>query len=77
MLHATDIGDERFEQALRNMSERDQALLHMRFGSLDGQVHPLEEVEDAFGLTRKQGREIEARFMCLLRGLRRDPPDVA
>jgi hypothetical protein len=78
MLRATDIGDERFELALREMSERDQELLRFHLGIGGGAMRTVEDVEGAFGLTRREIREIVARFMCLLRRRPSDPsPDAA
>jgi RNA polymerase sigma factor (sigma-70 family) len=70
------------EQDLREMvrqsvfdglTERERDILAMRFGLKDGSRHTLEEVELAFGVSREQIRQVEAKA---LRRLRRWPDEL-
>ncbi|MDE2481244.1 MAG: RNA polymerase sigma factor RpoD [bacterium] len=53
--------------ALANLSEREQAVLAMRYGLDDGQQRTLEEVGQRFGVTRERIRQIEAKALRKLR----------
>jgi RNA polymerase primary sigma factor len=55
------------EEALGELSEREQEVVRMRFGLDDGQAHTLEEVGRAFGVTRERIRQIEAKTLAKLR----------
>jgi RNA polymerase primary sigma factor len=77
MLRVTDIGDERFEQALNGMCEREQRLMRLRFGVADGNMHTLAEVAETFGVTKERVGQIEAKFVAHLRHPMPSPPDVA
>ncbi len=50
-----------------SLSDRERKVLEMRFGLLDGQSHTLEEVGEAFGVTRERIRQIEAKALRKLR----------
>ena len=52
---------------LESLSEREQAVLEMRFGLKDGESHTLEEVGQAFGVTRERVRQIESKALRKLR----------
>lgn len=46
---------------IQDLSPREQKILEMRFGLLDGIAHTLEEVGQEFGVTRERIRQIEAK----------------
>jgi len=48
---------------IRELSPREQKILEMRFGLLDGVAHTLEEVGQEFGVTRERIRQIEAKAL--------------
>jgi RNA polymerase primary sigma factor len=52
---------------LDSLNLRERQVLEMRFGLKDGQVHTLEEVGVAFGVTRERIRQIEAKALRKLR----------
>lgn len=53
--------------ALRELPEREQKILQLRYGLIDGKRRTLEEVGVAFGITRERTRQIEAEAMRRLR----------
>jgi RNA polymerase primary sigma factor len=55
------------EAALSELSEREQEVVKMRFGLVDGQAKTLEEVGKEFGVTRERIRQIEAKTLAKLR----------
>jgi RNA polymerase primary sigma factor len=55
------------EEALAELSEREQEVVKMRFGLVDGQAKTLEEVGREFGVTRERIRQIEAKTLAKLR----------
>ena len=55
------------EEALAELSEREQEVVKMRFGLVDGQAKTLEEVGKEFGVTRERIRQIEAKTLAKLR----------
>jgi RNA polymerase primary sigma factor len=54
-------------EALSQMSEREQRILELRFGLVDGQGHTLEEIGEIFGLTRERIRQIESKALRKMR----------
>jgi RNA polymerase primary sigma factor len=58
---------EQVHNALDQLGERERDVLEMRFGLVDGQAHTLEEVGQAFGVTRERIRQIEAKALRKLR----------
>ena len=58
---------EAVEEALGELSEREQEVVRLRFGLVDGTVHTLEEVGREFGVTRERIRQIEAKTLAKLR----------
>jgi RNA polymerase primary sigma factor len=58
---------EAVDQALGELSDREQRVVRLRFGLDDGQVRTLEEVGKAFGVTRERIRQIESKVLAKLR----------
>ena len=58
---------EQMRNILGSLSKRERQVLEMRFGLKDGQGHTLEEVGQAFGVTRERIRQIEAKALRKLR----------
>ncbi len=48
---------------IRELPPREQKILEMRFGLMDGVSHTLEEVGQEFGVTRERIRQIEAKAL--------------
>jgi RNA polymerase primary sigma factor len=55
------------EEALGELTEREQEIVRMRFGLDDGQAKTLEDVGKEFGVTRERIRQIEAKTLAKLR----------
>ncbi len=55
------------QQAIADLSPREQKILDMRFGLTDGITHTLEEVGKEFGVTRERIRQIEAKALDRIR----------
>lgn len=58
---------EQLYSILDSLNERERAVLEMRFGLKDGESHTLEEVGQAFGVTRERVRQIESKALRKLR----------
>ena len=58
---------EQLRLILNSLNHRERQVLEMRFGLKDGQSHTLEEVGQAFGVTRERIRQIEAKALRKLR----------
>ena len=58
---------EQLEEVLSTLSPREEQVLRMRFGLLDGRSHTLEEVGSAFDVTRERIRQIESKALRKLR----------
>lgn len=54
-------------EVLGDLTDREQAVLKMRFGLEDGITHTLEEVGQEFGVTRERIRQIEAKALEKIR----------
>jgi len=52
---------------LNSLNDRERSVLEMRFGLKDGESHTLEEVGQAFGVTRERVRQIESKALRKLR----------
>ena len=58
---------ERFDGTLQSLTEREKAVLILRFGLLDGVQRTLEEVGQHFNLTRERIRQIEMKALRKMR----------
>ncbi len=58
---------EQLRTILDSLNRRERQVLEMRFGLKDGRAHTLEEVGQAFGVTRERIRQIEAKALRKLR----------
>ena len=58
---------EQLEEVLSTLAEREEQVLRMRFGLIDGKAHTLEEVGKEFDVTRERIRQIEAKALRKLR----------
>jgi RNA polymerase primary sigma factor len=58
---------EQTAEVLRTLSPREEKIVRMRFGLEDGSEHTLEEVGQAFQVTRERIRQIEAKALRKLR----------
>jgi RNA polymerase primary sigma factor len=63
--------EEKIEQILDTLTEREAKILRLRFGLQNGRSYTLEEVGQKFGLTRERIRQIEGRALRRLRHPRR------
>jgi RNA polymerase primary sigma factor len=63
---------EQVKDLLDQLTERERAVLSLRFGLLDGRCRTLEEVGKDFHVTRERIRQIEARALGKLRSQSRD-----
>ena len=55
------------DSVLETLTDREEKVLRMRFGLLDGRSRTLEEVGREFGVTRERIRQIEAKALRKLR----------
>ena len=58
---------EHIEEALRELSPKEQDVLRLRFGLNDGRERTLDEIGKKFGVTRERIRQIEAKALKKLR----------
>jgi RNA polymerase primary sigma factor len=58
---------ERMDRVLRSLSEREEAIIRLRFGLDDSSEQTLEEVSRIFGITRERVRQIETQALRRLR----------
>ena len=62
---------ESVRKSLDDLTDKERAVLEMRFGLVDGVYHSLEEISEKFGLTRERIRQIESSALRKLRDPRR------
>ncbi|HOP65725.1 MAG TPA: RNA polymerase sigma factor RpoD [Bacilli bacterium] len=62
-----EILKEEIKSVLLTLQEREQEVLELRFGLIDGTCHTLEEVGKRFNVTRERIRQIEAKALRKLR----------
>ncbi len=61
------ITNEDIDGVLKTLTEREEAVIRLRFGLHDGRCHTLEEVGSEFNVTRERIRQIEAKALRKLR----------
>ncbi len=54
-------------EVLQTLTDREERVLRLRYGLLDGKTHTLEEVGREFGVTRERIRQIEGKALRKLR----------
>lgn len=52
---------------LNTLTDREKAIMKLRFGLEDGEIHTLEQIGQKFGVTRERVRQIEAKSLTKLR----------
>ena len=67
-----EILKEEIKSVLMTLQVREQEVLELRFGLIDGTCHTLEEVGKKFNVTRERIRQIEAKALRKLRHPSRD-----
>jgi RNA polymerase primary sigma factor len=55
------------DEVLQTLTDREEKVLRLRYGLLDGKTHTLEEVGREFGVTRERIRQIEGKALRKLR----------
>ncbi|MDY0347015.1 MAG: RNA polymerase sigma factor RpoD [Acholeplasma sp.] len=55
------------DEVLETLTDREEKVLRLRYGLLDGKTHTLEEVGKEFGVTRERIRQIESKALRKLR----------
>jgi RNA polymerase primary sigma factor len=58
---------DQLDHVLDNLSNREQRIIQLRFGLIDGHPRTLEEVGHEFGVTRERIRQIESKTLAKLR----------
>jgi len=58
---------EELDHLLESLEERERQVLELRYGLVDGRARTLEEVGQAFGITRERVRQIETKALRKLR----------
>jgi RNA polymerase primary sigma factor len=58
---------ERIERVLGRLSPREETILRIRYGFVDGVAHTLQQTGERFGITRERVRQIEQRALRKLR----------
>jgi RNA polymerase primary sigma factor len=58
---------EELDAVLATLTEREERVLRLRFGLIDGRQRTLEEVGKEFNVTRERIRQIEAKALRKLR----------
>jgi RNA polymerase primary sigma factor len=62
---------DQLQSVLATLSEREAGIIRLRFGLTDGQPRTLNQIGEAYGITRERIRQIETKTMSKLRHLSR------
>lgn len=62
-----DLTEKALDEILGTLTDREEKVLRLRYGLLDGKTYTLEEVGREFGVTRERIRQIEAKAMRKLK----------
>lgn len=62
-----DLTEQALNEILSTLTDREEKVLRLRYGLLDGKTYTLEEVGKEFGVTRERIRQIEAKAMRKLK----------
>ena len=62
----TEIKD-KIDEVLKELTDREERVLRLRYGLDDGRTHTLEEVGKEFNVTRERIRQIEAKALRKLK----------
>ena len=65
--HSLGVLNERLQEVLSQLSEREETILRLRYGLKDGKVWKLGDIGKRFGITRERVRQIEQRAIRKLR----------
>ena len=68
-----ELDGERLERYLHRLSAREELILRVRYGFLDGVAHTLQQTGDRLGITRERVRQIERRTLVKLRQWMEEP----
>ena len=58
---------EELDKLLKELHPREEQVMRLRYGLIDGRVHTLEEVGKLFNVTRERIRQIEAKAIKRLK----------
>jgi RNA polymerase sigma factor (sigma-70 family) len=72
-----ELDGERLERYLHRLSAREELILRVRYGFLDGVAHTLQQTGDRLGITRERVRQIEQRSLLKLRQWMEEPRTAA
>lgn len=66
-------------KVIKTLPPREQDIIALRFGLLDGKVHTLAKIGEKYGITRERVRQLEARALAKIRASMDSPsaPDSA
>jgi RNA polymerase primary sigma factor len=56
------------DRVVQTLSDREERIIQMRYGLIDGETKTLEQIAQAFGVTRERIRQIETKALGRLRG---------
>ena len=64
-VHRADM--ERVRRLVKGLPRKEKRVIEMRYGLLDGQIHPQHEVASALGISRSYASRVEKRAVEMLR----------